>query len=335
MLFGYLSVAVVLGVVIDHTRTAVSRSGSQEVGPSERGASGEPRRTGPRSAGLAALAALVVAAAAIVPPVVYLAPRLPLTIEPVVLPDWYQSVAPHLPGHPVVLSLPAPFDVTSSHLTWYDSQGNHYALSISGKQAAMTWQALSGQRYSQVGAGGLGTGVRRTKVETQGQAVITEVTFAYATPPDVTTADIAAVHRSLVGWRTTTVVLARPARAPRLRPGRVGRRHGRADRGRHGHPAGPRRRRLGVERGRSQLPRRVSRRSAVLALHERLGEPRCGGRSARRFVHPCAGLLVAAIRRRFRLAGLPPRLGPLSRRLRRRRGLRGGCGARSAGALPR
>ena len=105
---------------------------------------------------------------AIAPPAAYVSQGIPFTIEPIVLPNWFRTVAPHLTGHPVVLVLPAPFSATTTKLKWTDATGQSYPLIFSGKQAAMTWQALSGQRFSIVGSGGLGAGTVRPSGENAG-----------------------------------------------------------------------------------------------------------------------------------------------------------------------
>ena len=130
-----------------------------------------------------------------------------MTVEPIVLPTWFATVAPSVPGNPVLLALPAPFGVTSAHLKWQAANGQRYLFDIGWKQAALTWQALDGQRTSIVGSGGLGAGLNHRAGENQGQTVITEVTFAYRSLPVVTSADVAAVHRALSEWGVTMVVL--------------------------------------------------------------------------------------------------------------------------------
>ena len=116
-------------------------------------------------------------------------------------------MAPRLPGHPVVLALPAPFTTTTPGVKWETPDGERHLLASGWKQAALTWHALSGQRYSMVGAGGLGVGAKHDADENQGQNVITKVTFAYGSSPNVTSADIVAVHRALSEWGVTMVVL--------------------------------------------------------------------------------------------------------------------------------
>jgi hypothetical protein len=135
------------------------------------------------------------------------AKSIPMTVETVDLPTWFQAVAPRLPGHPVVLALPAPFTTTTTGVRWKSPDGESHLLASGWKQAALSWHALSGQRYSIVGSGGLGVGAKHDRGEDQGQDIITKVTFAYGSSPNVSSSDIVAVHRALSEWGATMVVL--------------------------------------------------------------------------------------------------------------------------------
>ena len=207
VLFAYLAVAVLLGVIVDNTRTTIVDLASSNSGGSV--PAGPARRWAGAAGGLA------VAFVALFPPASYLSQGIPFTVQPIVLPTWFRTVAPHLTGHPVVLALPAPFSATTSKLKWRDASGRSIPLIFSGKQAAMTWQALSGQRFSIVGSGGLGAGTVRSSAENAGQNVISRVTFAYGAAPVVTSSDFAAVQRALRGWRVDTVVLPEQPELPK------------------------------------------------------------------------------------------------------------------------
>ena len=202
--FVYLAVAVVLAVIVDHTRSAIRHLGESTYPASNGRTSGWPEVSYSWSG---AVAGLLVAAVAMAPPAAYLAKSIPMTVEAVVLPTWFRAVVPRLPGHPVVLALPAPFTTTTPGATWEAKGGQRYLLGISLKQAALTWHALSGQDYSIVGTGSLGVGARHDAGEDQGQNIITKVTFAYGSSPNVTSSDIVAVHRALSEWGVTMVVL--------------------------------------------------------------------------------------------------------------------------------
>ncbi|MGH9079116.1 MAG: hypothetical protein ACRDYE_03355, partial [Acidimicrobiales bacterium] len=177
----YLSVAVMLGIIVDHVHTSV-------LGRRTQG----PRRAGTKGRLAAALATLAVSAVALVPVLGYYAGGLPLTTGPVVLPAWFAAVAPTLPEHQVVLVFPVPFTLL---------------------QSAMTWQAVDGMRFSMVGGGGPGSIPSRAGRERAGQAVIARFSIS-AGPQPVTPGDIGPVRQALDGWGATTVVVPDPDHLP-------------------------------------------------------------------------------------------------------------------------
>ena len=204
VVFVYLAVAIVLALIVDHTRSAIRQLG-ESTNVASNGRTSRWRK--PLYSWGGALAALMVAVVAMAPPAAYVAESVPMTVEAVVVPTWFRAVAPRLPGHPVILALPAPFTTTSPGVTWETNAGQRYLLADGWKQAALTWHALTGQEYSIVGTGGLGVGVKHDAGEDQGQNIITKVTFAYGSSPHVTSSDIVAVHRALSEWGVTMVVL--------------------------------------------------------------------------------------------------------------------------------
>ena len=132
--------------------------------------------------------ALGVGAVALVPLAVNLLPDLPFTMEAVVLPRWYTTVAPHLPPGRVLLSYPAPF---------------------SGIQVVLAWQAVNDMAYSQAGgAGPEGTSVRAGRAG-PGFDVLNVLSLGFSlTEPDPTPANLAAVRGALRIWKVNTVVIA-------------------------------------------------------------------------------------------------------------------------------
>ncbi len=180
VLITYLAVAVSLGIIIDHSRTAVL--GRREAARHAR-AGGRP---GPGRRWGAALVGTAVAAVALVPPAVYLSASLPFTTQPVVLPTWFTTVAPRLHGRQVLLILPAPFAVT---------------------QTAMTWQAVDGMHFSMVGQGGPAGVAARAGAERAGQSAITNATFFFSPTQTITGPDAVAARKALLGWGVTMVVV--------------------------------------------------------------------------------------------------------------------------------
>ena len=173
MAIGFLAAAVMVALIIDRARASLpARLGLRGLGGNLVGISG----------------ALGVGALALVPLAVNLVPDLPFTMEAVVLPRWYTTVAPHLPPGRVLLSYPAPF---------------------SGIQVVLAWQAVNRIAYSQAGgAGPEGTSVRAGQAG-PGFDVLNVLSLGFSlTEPAPTPANLAAVRGALRIWRVNTVVIA-------------------------------------------------------------------------------------------------------------------------------
>ncbi len=121
-----------------------------------------------------------------VPVAVYLTAALPFTTQPVLVPTWFRTVAPHLAGKQVLLVLPAPFAVS---------------------QSAMTWQAVNRMHYSMAGTGGPSGTILRAGREEAGQAALTNATFFFSTSEAITSAGAVATRQALHGWGVTMVVI--------------------------------------------------------------------------------------------------------------------------------
>jgi hypothetical protein len=178
----YLAVAILLGLIVDHAHRAADRRGeAPRVGPGEH-AAGARRARHRRWRGAAAGA--IVAAVALVPTATYVAASIPVTIRPVDLPPWFRSVAPHLAAHQVLLVLPLPFV----------------------RESTLTWQAVDGMRYAEVGGGGPGSILTRAGKEAKGLAVLYRASFSFTTPT-IKPGDVRAVRRALDEWGVTMVVI--------------------------------------------------------------------------------------------------------------------------------
>ncbi len=191
MAAAYLALAVSLGIIVDHTyaavRARVSERSSRSSGPADsRGA-----------AWAGAMAGTLAAAVALVPIVVYLAQSIPMTTQPVVLPRWFQSIAPHLEGHQVLLVFPSSLTLDT----------------LQPLQSAMTWQAVDKMSYSMVGAGGPAARLTPSTVQRRGQVLVTELLDPFgtvSTHPD----DIHQLRRALEAWGVTMVVVPDQAGLP-------------------------------------------------------------------------------------------------------------------------
>ena len=181
----YLAVAVMLGVIVDHTYTAVNQRFTNAASDSAGRGTARPRLGPGRERAGGAVAGVIVAGIALVPIAVYLTGMVPMVTQPVVLPTWFRTVGPHVSGRQVLLVYPAPFALT---------------------QSAMTWQAVDGMHYSIVGGTGPGSVLSRAGKERNGQVVITSNSLTGGRPPE-SPADIVAARQALEGWGVTMVVI--------------------------------------------------------------------------------------------------------------------------------
>ncbi|MHB1518962.1 MAG: hypothetical protein ACYCVN_07835 [Acidimicrobiales bacterium] len=173
-----LALAVMIGLVADHARRAV-RSGHRYR------PAGPPTGLPPARRWLAAAVATGVTAVAIVPVAAYLAASTPNTTQPVVVPSWFRSVAPHLSGHQVLLVYPVPNQAIES---------------------AMAWQAIDRMSFTMVGGGGPGGVPQRAGKERPGLAVIGASSFTFA-PQRLVPGAVGAARAALDGWGVTMVVI--------------------------------------------------------------------------------------------------------------------------------
>jgi hypothetical protein len=178
-----LCVSVMLGVIIDRVRGSTSTwmaTSSSRGGPSPVGVNLPWRRW------LPATVAVVVGLVALVPIARAYAGNLPLTVQPVVLPTWFRTVAPHLPDRQVVLTYPGTFG---------------------GFQSALTWQAVDGMSFSLVEGGGPGGAPQRAGVERPGAEALAGASFNLDPSTAFTAATTQAVRQALVSWGVTMVVI--------------------------------------------------------------------------------------------------------------------------------
>jgi hypothetical protein len=159
-----LCVAVLAGLTVDQARTRL------EV----------------RAPSWAGAASWAVVAVVLVPTVVALAPGLPLTARPVVLPEWFARPGPDLPPGRVVLAYPVPF---------------------SGLQSSQAWQAVDAMTWSQAGGGGPQGQPWRAGAARPGFEVLVGASLPLGPAPEPTAANLGAVREALALWKVTTVVV--------------------------------------------------------------------------------------------------------------------------------
>ena len=106
----YLCAAVMLGLIIDHTRTGWGEGSTHPGDLRQNRRSGVSRPDGARAGSWAAIG---VALVALVPIFAYYADSLPFTTQSVVLPTWFRTVGPHLDRGQCVLTFPVPLGSSS------------------------------------------------------------------------------------------------------------------------------------------------------------------------------------------------------------------------------
>src|SRR5664280_58565 len=181
----YLAVAVMLGIIVEHTYVSVHRHVESARVRRPGGSDRRMRLRLPRWAAVSA--GLAVAAMALVPPASYLAQTVPITTRRVVLPTWFRTVAPGLRGRQVLLVFPALFGAADT---------------------PTAWQAVDRMRYStvqQVGPANLL--VRIGEKERKGAAVIADASAPFGISETITPADVTAVWQALHEWGVTMVVI--------------------------------------------------------------------------------------------------------------------------------
>ena len=190
VLITYLAVAVMLALIVEHTYVTVNRR--RELAGAGSSAQPPSRSWSRLPAWSGAAAAIVVAVIALFPPTAYLSQTVPITTRPVVLPDWFETVAPELKGHQVLYAV-------TSFREWAHNP--------------LVWQAVDKMHYSGVNAGGPGGELMRAGKERPGATVIANVT-SNGLVRHITTADVAAVRRALDQWGVTMVVIPDQAGLP-------------------------------------------------------------------------------------------------------------------------
>jgi hypothetical protein len=180
----YLSVAIMLGLIVDHAYVAtMGRRQSND----RRG------RAWPwwgRSSLPAGVIGLVVACMALAEPAIYLSQNIPVTAVNTTIPTWFQKVAPHLKGHQVVLALPAPLATSQA---------------LAGA-STMVWQAVNGMNFSMNLQQESDQGFT-TQRELMGAGVIANLSGPSPPSSPIDKDDIESVRHVLSKWKTSLIVI--------------------------------------------------------------------------------------------------------------------------------
>jgi hypothetical protein len=196
-----LCAAVMVAIIVDHSRSSASRwivhrrEVDQGVTAPKRSPFGW-RRTG---GAVAMVVALAVAAVAVVPTAVVLSPNVPLTVQPVRVPQWFLTTADHLPPGQVVLT---------------------YPFATADSQSSIPWQAIGGMHYQMAGGGGPAGTVARAGANMLGFNVLRKASVPLGPAPLPTMANLEAVREAMRDWGVTMVVVPADAQLAEFQIGR-------------------------------------------------------------------------------------------------------------------
>jgi len=178
-----LCAAVMVAIIVDRSRTAalawLTDRGRRPLSSDRRRAS-RSARVG------ASVLASGVTLVALVPVVAVLSPNLPLTVQPVTVPAWFQTTADRLPQGQVLLT---------------------YPFATADSQASIPWQAIGGMHYKMAGGGGPSGTVARAGASTVGFTVLRAASVPLLPPPNLSTSNLEAVQQAMRRWGVTMVVV--------------------------------------------------------------------------------------------------------------------------------
>jgi hypothetical protein len=179
-----LCAAVMVAVIIDRSRASALGWFSRPSGIRAGSAAPQPASNAARWG--AGAAALVMTLAALGPVAAALSPNLPLTVQPVTVPHWFESTATHL-SHGQVLAT--------------------YPFATADSQASIPWQAIPGLHYKMAGGGGPTGTVARAGANRDGFNVLNMASVPLGPAPAPTEANLEAVREALGHWGVTMVVV--------------------------------------------------------------------------------------------------------------------------------
>ena len=180
-----LCAAIMAALIVEHTRRSIGAGRRRPASPL--------RRWG------AAAAAMAVAAVALWSAAAGLAPNVPLTLQPVAVPDWFAQVAPHLPPGQVVLT---------------------YPMASSNAQTPLLWQAVDRMSFHMVGGGGPAATASRAGRDRPGFDVLEAASVRFLAAPAISAGNLEAARLAIRHWQVTTVVVPDQRQLPRYLLGR-------------------------------------------------------------------------------------------------------------------
>jgi hypothetical protein len=175
-----LCASVMVAIVVDRTRTWAS---DEFLHRRDEAARSEGSSAGHR---VGAAVAVVAMAIVVVPTAIVLAPNLPLKVQGVDVPQWFQLEAPRLPPGQVLAT---------------------YPFATANTQTAIPWQAITGMPFQMAGGGGPAGTVARAGAEARGFRILAAASLPIGPAPSLSKAHIEAVRQAIRSWGVTMIVV--------------------------------------------------------------------------------------------------------------------------------
>jgi len=182
VLVTYFAIAVLLCLLVQHTYDTVQHwEDRKQIGIDD---SSRSKNGFSRWIGIAA--GVGVAAVGLLPVASYEAQSIPITTQPVILPNWFRTVAPHLTPREILLVLPVQY--------------------ISG-ESPLTWQAINDFSYKMANEGGPAGIYNTSGPYRRGAVTIGIASTGIPYFNHFTADDIAATRATIEAWGVTKVVI--------------------------------------------------------------------------------------------------------------------------------
>jgi dolichyl-phosphate beta-glucosyltransferase len=179
-----LCAAVMAAIIVDRSRSGTLEWLTHRHG--EHQATTVRGRAPTASRWWAGAMAAAVALVALLPVIAVLGPNLPLTMQPVTVPHWFETTADRLPPGEVLLT---------------------YPFATADSQASVPWQAIERMHYKMAGGGGPAGTVARAGSNQVGFSVLRSASVPLLRPPALTASNLEAVRKAVHNWGVTMAVV--------------------------------------------------------------------------------------------------------------------------------
>jgi hypothetical protein len=192
-----LCAAVLLAVIVDRARSGARQWSMRRRAHDPSG--GVPRSRRRQAAWLGRAWAGAVTLVALIPIIAVLSPNLPLVVQAVTVPGWFENTATHLPPGQVLLT---------------------YPFATADSQTSIPWQAIDGMRYQMAGGGGPAGTAARAGADTIAFTVLNAASVPLGPAPVPTATNLGAVREAIRHWNVTLVVVPDDTGLPAFQTGR-------------------------------------------------------------------------------------------------------------------